>query len=106
MRAIMRTVSTCGHRIPTLSGMMPLVITKNPSSARARPLRTEAPIAPTAAMPQNHLECVSDDKKFHMLPSSVEIGLAQEDKKAPFCFKLGTTNSSSLSMLLILPKCA
>ena len=77
MRAITRTVSTCGHRILTLSGMMHLVITKNPSSARAQPLRTEAPIAPTAAMPQNHLECVSDDGKFHMLPSSVETGLAQ-----------------------------
>ena len=52
--------------MPTISGMIAPVmdrLEKMPSSARPQPLRTETPIAPTVAMPQIHLECVSNEER-------------------------------------------
>ena len=68
---IKRTVPRCGVLIPTISGTTDLAITKKTSSARARPLRTETPIAQIVAMPQIHPECVSDHS--HLLGEFPEI---------------------------------
>ena len=60
------TKKTAVKRLPliqTLSGMTKNVIRGKPSSARPQPLRRETLTVPTVAMPQIHLECVSNEER-------------------------------------------